>query len=57
MIKNVLTKFGFVRIALVASVGFPLLFAYNAFAQNPAPPPPSPVVLQRGRRLRQKSSA
>jgi len=39
MIKNVLTKFGFVRIALVASVGFPLLFAYNAFAQNPAPPP------------------
>jgi iron complex outermembrane recepter protein len=42
MIKNVLIKFGFVRIALVASVGFPLLFAYNAFAQNPAPPPPSP---------------
>src|SRR6266446_3573717 len=39
MIKNVLNKFGFVRIALVASVGFPLLLASNAFAQNPAPPP------------------
>ena len=42
MIKNVLNKFGFVRIALVASVGFPLLLASNAFAQNPAPPPPPP---------------
>jgi iron complex outermembrane receptor protein len=42
MIKNVLIKFGFVRIALVASVGFPLLLASNAFAQNPAPPPPPP---------------
>jgi iron complex outermembrane receptor protein len=42
MIKNVLIKFGFVRIALVASVGFPLIFASNAFAQNPAPPPPPP---------------
>jgi iron complex outermembrane receptor protein len=42
MIKNVLIKFGFVRIALLASVGFPLLFAFNAFAQNPAPPPPPP---------------
>ena len=42
MIKNVLIKFGFVRAALVASVGIPLLFAYNAFAQNPAPPPPPP---------------
>src|SRR5260370_7303447 len=40
MIKNVLNKFGFVRIALVASVGFPLILASNAFAQNPAPPPP-----------------
>ncbi len=40
MIKNVLNKFGFVRIALVASVGFPLLLASNAFAQNPPPPPP-----------------
>src|SRR4029077_5394719 len=42
MIKNVLNKFGFVRIALVASVGFPLILASNAFAQNPAPPPPPP---------------
>src|SRR5260370_3269903 len=45
MIKNVLIKFGFVRIALVASVGpavAGLIFASNAFAQNPAPPPPPP---------------
>src|SRR6266699_3768192 len=40
MIKNVLNKIGFVRIALVACVGFPLIFASNTFAQNPAPPPP-----------------
>ena len=40
MIKNVLNKFGFVRIALVASVGLPLIFASNAFAQ--APPPAGP---------------
>ena len=45
MIKNVLIKFGFVRIALVASVGpavAGLIFASNTFAQNPAPPPPPP---------------
>src|SRR6266404_5321920 len=40
MIKNVLNKFRFVRVALVASVGFPLIFASNTFAQNPPPPPP-----------------
>src|SRR5436305_11154384 len=40
MIKNMLNKFGFVRIALVASVGFPFILASNAFAQNPPPPPP-----------------
>src|SRR5438552_328339 len=40
MIKNVLNKFGFVRIALVASVGFPFVVASNAFAQAPPPPPP-----------------
>ena len=34
MIKNVLNKFGFVRIALVASVGLPLIFASNSFAQS-----------------------
>jgi iron complex outermembrane receptor protein len=40
MIKNALNKFGSLRVALVASVGFPLLFASNALAQNPPPPPP-----------------
>jgi iron complex outermembrane receptor protein len=51
MIKNVLNKFGSVRIALVAGVGLPLIFASNAFAQAPAPPlapavppPPGPAV-------------
>ncbi len=38
MIKNVLNKFGFVRIALVAGAGLPLIFASNAFAQAPPPP-------------------
>src|SRR2546430_4950634 len=37
MIKNVLNKFGFVRVAFMASVGFPVVFASNAFAQLPAP--------------------
>src|ERR1700686_5920466 len=40
MIKNVLIKLGSVRIALAAGVGIPFLFAFNVFAQNPAPPPP-----------------
>src|SRR5438874_207404 len=40
MIKNVLNKFGFARIALVASVGFPFIVASNAFAQRAAAPPP-----------------
>jgi len=40
MIKNMLNKFEFLRVAFVASVGFSLIFASNAFAQNPAPPPP-----------------
>ncbi len=40
MIKNVLNKLGILRVAFVASVGFPLIFASNAFAQLPAPPPP-----------------
>jgi len=43
MIKNVLNKFGFARIALVAGAGLPLLFASNAFAQ--APPPPVPDTM------------
>src|SRR5437773_4137090 len=42
MIKNVLNKFGFVRVAFAASVGFPLIFAANTFAQLPAPAPPAP---------------
>ena len=42
MIKNVLNKFGFVRVAFVASVGFPLIFAANALAQLPAPAAPAP---------------
>src|SRR5213595_490291 len=40
MIKNVPIKFGSLRVALVASVGFPLILASNALAQNPPPPPP-----------------
>src|SRR6266487_326804 len=40
MKKNVLIKLGFLRVALVASVGFPLIFVSNAFGQAPAPPPP-----------------
>ncbi len=42
MINNVLNKIGFVRVALMASVGIPLIFASTAFAQNPPPPPPPP---------------
>ena len=42
MIKNVLNKIGLVRIAVMASVGIPLIFASTAFAQNPPPPPPPP---------------
>jgi iron complex outermembrane recepter protein len=45
MIKNVLNKFGFVRIALVAGAGLPLIVASNGFAQAPPPPaPPGPPV-------------
>jgi len=46
MIKNVLNKFGFVRVAFMASVGFPVVFASNAFAQLPAPaaPPTAPTA-------------
>src|SRR6059036_3113551 len=41
MIKNVPIKFGSLRVALVASIGFPLIFASSALAQNPPPPPPA----------------
>src|SRR6266436_2434572 len=42
MIKNGLNKFGSLRVAFVASVGFPLMFAANTFAQLPAPAAPAP---------------
>src|SRR5437588_354401 len=42
-VKNVRNKFRFVRLALVASVGFPLIFASKAFAQLPAPAAPAPA--------------
>src|SRR5437870_3207756 len=38
VVKNVLNKFGFVRLALVASVGLPFIVVSNAFAQAAAPP-------------------
>ena len=44
MIKNVLNKFGFVRTALVAGVGLPLIVASNAFAQAPPPTSGGPHV-------------
>src|SRR5438445_3862152 len=43
MIKNVLNKLGIFRVAFVASVGFPLIFASNAFAQLAAPAAPAPA--------------
>ena len=55
MTKNALKTFRFVRLALMASVGFPLILASNAFAQLPAPavpaepgaPPPSTAEVER----------
>ncbi len=51
MTKHMLNKLGNLRLILTASVGFPLIFASNAFAQLPAPaaappgaPPPSAEV-------------
>jgi iron complex outermembrane recepter protein len=41
MTKNALKTFRFVRLALMASVGFPFLLASNAFAQLPAPAVPA----------------
>src|SRR6266436_6179827 len=42
MTKNALKTFRFVRLALMASVGFPFILASNAFAQLPAPGAPAP---------------
>ena len=55
MTQNALKMFRFVRLALMASVGFPLILASNAFAQLPAPavpaepgaPPPSTAEVER----------
>src|SRR6266404_633084 len=55
MTHNALKTFRFVRLALMASVGFPLILASNAFAQLPAPavpaepaaPPPSSAEVER----------
>src|SRR5512133_1567090 len=47
MTKNLLNKLGFRGVAFVASVGFPLIFASNAFAQLPAPPAPSTAEVER----------
>src|SRR5881227_1150601 len=42
MTKNALKTFRFVRLALMAAVGFPFILASNAFAQLPAPAAPAP---------------
>src|SRR5438876_3145689 len=55
MTNNALKTFRFVRLALVAGVGFPLVLASNTFAQLPAPavpaepgaPPPSTAEVER----------
>jgi iron complex outermembrane recepter protein len=44
MTKNVLNKLGFLGVVFVATVGFPLIFASNAFAQLPAPAAPAPAA-------------
>src|SRR4026209_2947072 len=41
MTQNALKTFRFVRLALMASVGFPLILASNAFAQLPGPAVPA----------------
>ena len=41
MIKNALKTFRFLRLALIAGVGFPFILASNAFAQLPAPAVPA----------------
>src|SRR5947209_13816173 len=41
MTKNALKTFRFVRVAIMASVGFPFILASNAFAQLPAPAVPA----------------
>src|SRR5690242_8753380 len=43
MTKNVLNKLGFLGAALIATVGFPIIFASSVFAQLPAPATPAPA--------------
>src|SRR5437879_778103 len=45
VIRNLLNKFGFVRIALVASAGFPFIVVANAFAQAAPQPPPGAAAV------------
>jgi iron complex outermembrane recepter protein len=55
MTKDALKTYRFVRLALIAGVGFPFILASNAFAQLPAPavpaeagaPPPSTAEVER----------
>ena len=42
MTTNLFKKFGFIRIALAASIGIPLFIATSANAQAPPPPPAAP---------------
>jgi iron complex outermembrane recepter protein len=42
-VKNVQSQVRYLRIALIAGIGLPLLFVGNAFAQNP---PPEPAAAQ-----------
>src|SRR6266700_5406194 len=44
MIKNIRNKFGFARIAIVASVGYPFVAASNAFAADPPPAAAAPAA-------------
>ena len=58
MTQNALKTFRFARLALMASVGFPLILASNAFAQLPAPAVPAePGAACRRPRLRSNASS
>ena len=58
MTQNALKTFRFVRLALMAGVGFPFILASNAFAQLAAPAvPDSSLELLRRPRLRSNASS
>src|SRR5260370_2357792 len=42
--KNVVNKAEFFRAGFIVSIGFPLIFASNIFAQLPAPAAPAPAA-------------